>query len=144
MNKKNWLKDASGMTLIEIMVVVTILGMIAAAVTVSVTRQMKKAQVSTAKTQMKSLEEALEHYRLEAGSYPSTEQSLNALVTPPAGKAGENFPEEGFIKKVPKDPWGEEFRYTSPGANGHPYEIVSPGPDRQEGTSDDIKNWELE
>lgn len=132
-----------GMTLIEIMVVVTILGIIAAIVTVNVAGQLDKARVKTAKTQMKAIEQALETYRLDNGSYPTTEQGLNALVG--EGNAdGKRMQPGGYLKggRVPKDPWGAEYGYISPGTQGAPYEIVSAGPDKQEGTDDDIKSTE--
>ena len=135
-------KNARGMTLIEIMVVITILGLIAAMVTVNVMSRLDKAKVDTTKTQIKSLEQALEQYRLDNGSYPTTEQGLNALVTAPSGDAAKRFQPGGYIKKVPQDPWRHDYSYLSPGTNGHPYEITSNGSDGQEGTDDDIKSSE--
>ena len=133
------------MTLIEIMVVITILGLIATIVTVNVMGRLEKARHDTTVTQIMSVEQALEQYRLDNGGYPTTEQGLQSLVTAPSfGKTASRFPSEGYLKKVPKDAWGEEFLYSSPGVNGHPVEIVSRGPDKTEGTDDDIKNWEIE
>lgn len=141
------LKNNRGMTLIEIMVVVTILGLIATIVTVNVIGQLDKAQIDTTATQISSLEQALEQYRLDAGRYPSTEQGLRALIEAPSvGKAPKRYPSGGYLKskggKLPEDPWGEEFVYTSPGIHGNPYEIFSKGPDGVEGSDDDIKSWE--
>ena len=131
-----------GMTLIEIMVVITILGLIAAMVTVNVMGRLEKAKLDTAMTQIKSLEQALEQYRLDNGSYPSTEQGLAGLVEAPSG--AKRFQPGGYLKggKVPDDSWNEPFSYLSPGTQGHPFEIVSKGPDREEGTDDDVKSWE--
>lgn len=139
---KKILKNARGMTLIEIMVVITILGLIAAMVTVNVMGRLEKAKLDTARTQMKSVEQAMEQYRLDSGNYPSTEQGLKALVEAPADS--KRFQPGGYLKggKVPLDPWRHDFSYVSPGTQGHPYEITSSGPDGQEGTDDDIKSSE--
>ncbi len=129
-----------GMTLIEIMVVVAIIGLVMAMVTVNVMSRFAKAKVDTARTQAKALEQSLEQYYLDNGSYPSTEQGLSALVEAPGG--AKRFQPGGYLKggKVPKDPWGHEYDYISPGATGQPFEISSKGPDGQEGTDDDIKS----
>lgn len=120
------------MTLVEIMVVVAIIGLIATTAIVNIMKQFERAKVKTAKTQMKSFEQAIEQYYLDNGNYPSTEQGLGALA------------EGEYIKKVPKDPWKKDYSYSSPGQQGNPYEISSAGPDKQEGTEDDIKSWEME
>lgn len=136
------LRTNKGMTLIEIMVVITILGLIAAMVTVNVMGRLEKAKMDTARTQIKSIEQALEQYRLDNGSYPSSEQGLNALVEAPSGSR--RFQPGGYLKggRVPLDPWRKEFSYVSPSPQGYPYEITSGGPDGQEGTDDDIKSSE--
>lgn len=121
-----------GMTLVEIMVVIAIIGLVMALVGVNVMKRFEKAKGQTAKAQIKSIEQALDQYYLDNGGYPSTEQGLKALAD------GE------YMKKIPKDPWKHDFDYTSPGTEGNPYEIVSAGPDKQGGTDDDIKSWELE
>ena len=142
---KNLWKNARGMTLIEIMVVITILGIIATLVTVNVMDRLEKARLETTKTQIKSLEQVLDQYRLDNGSYPTTEQGLQALVAAPTfGKVPKRYPATGYVKggRLPKDAWGEDFVFSSPGGNGHPYEIFSKGPDNQAGTDDDIKSWE--
>lgn len=137
------------MTLIEIMVVITILGLIATVVTVNVLDRLDTAKVETAKTQIRSLEGALDNYRRDNGSYPSTEQGLKALIEKPAiGKTPKNYPKNGYLKggKSPKDPWGNDYIYYSPGIYGHEYEIISLGRDGQEGGEDidsDIKSWEI-
>lgn len=138
--QESFLKGSVGMTLIEIMVVVSIIGLVMAMVTVNVMSRFAKAKVDTARTQIKALEQSLEQYYLDNGSYPSTEQGLSALVEAPSGS--KRFQPGGYLKggKVPKDPWGTEFEYVSPGATGQPFDIVSIGPDRQEGTDDDIKS----
>lgn len=129
MKLKEYLDRTKGMTLIEIMVVIAIIGLIGTVAVINITKQFERAKVKTAKTQMKSLEQAIEQYYLDNGSYPGTDQGLKALAQ------GE------YIKKVPKDPWKKDYFYSSPGAEGNPYEISSGGPDKQEGTEDDIKSW---
>lgn len=136
MKTKRWWSGARGMTLIEIMVVITILGLIATVVTVNVLDSLDEAKAKTAKTQMKSFEEALESYRRDNGSYPSTEQGLQALVEKPSvGKAPKHYPPNGYLKggRIPKDPFDCDYTYFSPGQQGHEYEIFSLGRDCQEG-----------
>lgn len=120
------------MTLVEIMVVIAIIGLVGTVAIVNITKQFRKAQVKTSRTQMKSIEQALEQYYLDNGNYPTSDQGLQALV------------EGEYINKVPKDPWKKDYAYTSPGTEGNPFEISSPGPDKQEGTEDDIKSWQEE
>lgn len=129
---KKFLKSATGMTLVEIMVVISIIGLVMAMVTVNVMKRFEKAKIQTTQTQIKALEQALEQYYLDNSEYPSTDQGLEALA------AGD------YVKKVPKDPWKRNYSYTSPGTEGNPFEIMSAGPDKQEGTDDDIKSWEIE
>jgi len=138
-----------GMTLIEIMVVITILGLIATVVTVNVLDRLDQAKVETAKTQIRSLEGALDNYRRDSGVYPSTEQGLNSLVEKPSiGRIPKRYPKSGYLKggRVPQDPWGCDYIYYSPGIYGHDYELISLGRDCQEGGEDideDIKSWEI-
>lgn len=133
---KKAIANVRGMTLIEIMVVITILGLIATVVTVNVLDSLDEAKSKTAKTQMKGFEDALEAYRRDNGSYPSTEQGLTALVERPSiGKAPKRYPPKGYLKggKIPKDPFDCDYTYYSPGIQGHDYEIYSLGRDCQEG-----------
>lgn len=125
-------RSSTGMTLIEIMVVISIIGLVMAMVTVNVMKRFEKAKVQTTATQIKNFEQALDTYYLDNGDYPTSDQGLKALA------------EGGYLKgdKVPKDAWKREYLYVSPGTEGNPYEISSAGPDKQEGTDDDIKSWE--
>ena len=128
--------NVRGMTLIEIMVVITILGLIATVVTVNVLDSLDEAKIKTAKTQMKGFEDALEAYRRDAGVYPSTEQGLTALVEKPSiGRIPKHSPPKGYRKggKIPKEPFDCDYQYYSPGMQGHDYEIYSLGRDCQEG-----------
>lgn len=139
--------NQGGMTLIEIMVVLAIMGVIMALVGVNVMDRLAKAKVQAAGAQIKTFEDALEQYHLDNDAYPSTEQGLEALVVKPSsGRIPKNYPSKGYLKggKVPKDPWGEEYTYYSPGTQGHEYEIYSKGKDRQEGTEDDVSSFESE
>lgn len=148
--KRRFLGNQRGMTLIEIMVVVTILGLIATIVTVNVLGRLDQAKVTAAKTQIKNLETALDEYRRDNGFYPTTDQGLKALVEKPAsGRVPTSYPKGGYLKggSVPKDPWSCDFLYFSPGTHGsNPVEITSLGADCQEGGEDadaDINSWEI-
>ncbi len=137
------------MTLIEIMVVITILGLIATVVTVNVLDKLDEAKVETAKTQIKVLEEALDQFRRDSGFYPSTEQGLNALIDKPSmGRIPKRYASKGYLKatKIPQDPFGCDYQYYSPGLQGHDYEIYSLGRDCQDGGEDsdaDIASFEI-
>lgn len=142
------LKSSKGMTLIEIMVVITILGLIATVVTVNVLDRLDEAKVSTARTQIKAIEQALDQFRRDNGYYPSTEQGLAALIEKPnAGRVPKHYPPKGYIKggKVPQDPFNCDYIYSSPGTHGNDYEITSLGGDCKEGgegTDADVNSWE--
>lgn len=135
---------ASGFTLIEILVVVVILGILA---TVVVPRFMDKpdeARVVRAQQDVQALVAALNMYRLDNFAYPSTEQGLEALVRKPAGRPdAPNWKTGGYIDRLPKDPWGRDYSYLSPGRNAD-IDIWSQGADGQpggEGVNADIGNW---
>ena len=134
------------MTLIEIMVVVVIMGMIAAVVTTVVVDRLQAARVETSKTQVRHFMNALDLFYVDNSFYPTTEQGLQALVTKPTtGKIPDKWPEEGYMPSIPKDPWGKEYIYISPGADAR-YEIISLGRDGLQGGSSydaDIKSWDL-
>ena len=129
--RKGLMKRRSGFTLIEIMVVVVILGLLAALVVPRIGPQVAEAQRTTAQTQIRSLEDALEMYRLHNGFYPSTQQGLDALVkAPTTSPVPKRYAEGGYIKKVPDDPWGNPYIYRND--NGR-IRIISTGPDGEEG-----------
>ena len=138
-----------GFTLIEIMVVIIILGILASYVAVRLTGQTEEARRTQAVVQIESLETALELYKLDNGSYPSTDQGLQALVEPPTtGVLPRKWREGGYLKKgkVPKDPWKNDYVYLSPGLHGD-FDISSYGDDGEpggEGKDQDVNNWELE
>ena len=130
-NGRILLRRRSGFTLIEIMVVVVILGLLAALVVPRIGPQVAEAQRTTAQTQIRSIEDALEMYRLHNGFYPGTQQGLDALVkAPTTSPVPKRYAEGGYIKKVPDDPWGNPYIYRND--NGR-IRIISTGPDGEEG-----------
>lgn len=133
----------SGFTFLEIMMVVVIIGMLAALVGPRIAGRAQQARVNTAKTQLTSLENALKQYEMDMGSYPSQTDGLQALVQRPTGDDAEAWNGPYLAKnELPKDPWGREFQYKFPGEhNSDDYDIWSAGPDKQQGSKDDIANW---
>jgi len=144
--KKN---TQAGFTLIELMVVIVILGLLAAVAIPRFMGESDKAKVGTAKTQIVMLETALKMYKLDNGNYPTTEQGLKALVeAPTAGNLPKNWRKGGYLEKgkVPKDPWKNDFIYISPGSHGD-FDLSSLGADGEPGGEEfdkDINNWEIE
>lgn len=138
--------NARGFTLIEIMVVVVILGILAAIVVPRIMSRPDEARVARAKTDIRALQAALGLYRLDNFSYPTTEQGLEALVKRPANlPAGAHWKQGGYIDRVPVDPWGNPYQYLEPGAHGD-YDLYSLGADGQpggEGVNADINSWDL-
>ncbi|ADC89162.1 general secretion pathway protein G [Thermocrinis albus DSM 14484] len=132
--------DKRGFTLIEVLVVIVVLGILAAIIVPRITGRLDEAKIEATKVQMKAIRDALEQYRLDNGFYPTTEQGLRALVEKPTVPP---IPPRWrqYMEKVPKDAWGRDFVYISPGVN-HPYELRSVGPDGKEDTQDDIDAWQ--
>lgn len=134
------MKQRKGFTLIELMIVVVILAVLAAAVVPRLAGRTQQARISTAKMDISgNISVALDLYELDNGRYPSTEESLNALISKPGSAKNWNGP---YLKKKPLDPWGNEYKYASPGTHNNDYDLYSSGPDGSDGTSDDIANWE--
>ena len=136
----------SGFTLIEIMVVVIILGILAAIVAPNVIGRIDDAQITRVQQDLRGVENALKFYRLDNFAYPTSEQGLQALVTKPNDPNIRNWKAGGYLDRLPKDPWGKEYQYLSPGQNGE-IDIYTFGRDGRPGGEDidaDIGNWELE
>lgn len=116
-----------GFTLLELLVVVAIIGLLAAYVGPRYFAQLGKSEVGVAKAQIQAFEKAIDQYRLDTGHFPTTEQGLKALMTAPTGEGRWGGP---YLKKdVPLDPWGHAYEYRQPGANSREYDIVSYGRD---------------
>ncbi|TLX57665.1 type II secretion system protein GspG [Stutzerimonas nosocomialis] len=139
-------RTQGGFTLIEIMVVVVILGILAALVVPQVMSRPDQAKVTVAKGDIKAIAAALDMYKLDNFAYPSTQQGLDALVQRPTGNPQpKNWNRDGYLKRLPQDPWGNDYQYLSPGTRGQ-FDLYSFGADGKEGGSDlnaDIGNWDL-
>lgn len=137
------MKKQQGFSLLELMVVIVILGIIASLVVPNVMGNKEEADRQKAVVDIQQLENALDMYRLRNGFYPTSEQGLRALVEPAASEpVPRSFPEGGFIRRLPRDPWGQEYQLASPGQFGR-IDIFSMGPDGVPGTDDDIGNWDI-
>lgn len=137
-----------GFTLIEVMVVVVILGILAAVVVPRVMDRPDQARTTKAQNDIRALESALNLYRLDNFNYPTTEQGLFALVTiPTSGDVPRNYRTGGYIDRLQKDPWGNEYQYLRPGRDGREYDLYSLGADGRPGGEDanaDIGNWNMD
>ncbi|PID73624.1 MAG: type II secretion system protein GspG [Desulfobacterales bacterium] len=134
-----------GFTLIELMVVVVILGILAAFIVPNIMTAPDDAKRAKAKVEIEALKTALKMYKLDNGAYPGTEQGLQALVEIPSPPP-KNWRKGGYLEKMASDPWGNEYVYLCPGQNGD-FDIISYGADGlPEGDSADadIRSWEIE
>lgn len=135
-----------GFTLIELMVVLVILGVLAAIIAPKIMDRPDEARIVAAKQDISSLVQALKLYRLDNIRYPTTEQGLQALVTKPTIEPiPNNWKSGGYLERLPKDPWGNAYMFLNPGRNGE-IDVYSLGPDGQsggEGKDADIGNWML-
>ena len=140
---------SKGFTLIELMVVIVILGILAAIIAPRIVGRTDEAKVTEAKVQMRNFETALKLYKLDNGFFPSTEQGLEALITKPeSGRVPANWREGGYLekKRIPNDPWGQPYVYASPGLSGD-YDMISYGADNArggDGFDADIESWKLD
>jgi general secretion pathway protein G len=137
---------AGGFTLIEIMVVVIIIGLLAAVIVPEVISHVDEAKVAKAKEDIQALETALTMYRLDNSKYPTTDQGLQALSQQPADPTIKNWRPGGYIQRISKDPWGNAYQYAYPGTHGKEYDLYSLGADGQpggDGINADIGNWNL-
>lgn len=138
--------DSRGFTLIEVMVVVAILAILAAIIVPRIMGRPEEAKRTKAQIDIKSIEEALNLYKLDNGVYPTTEQGLEALVkkpdTPPLAL---KWKDGGYLSRVPQDPWGRPYRYLSPGEHGD-FDVYSLGADGEpggEGKDADVQSWNM-
>jgi general secretion pathway protein G len=136
----------TGFTLIEIMVVVVILGILAALVAPNVIRRIDDARVAKAQQDIRAYETALNLYRMDNFRYPTTEYGLESLVKRPTDPSIKNWKEGGYIDGLKKDPWGNDYIYIAPGTHGE-FDLYTLGADGQpggEGPDADIGNWNIE
>jgi len=133
-----------GFTLIEIMVVVVIIGLLAAIVAPNLIGNIDRAAVTRARADIRTIDNALNLYRLDNFRYPSSDEGLQALVTNPGAAGAPNWKQ--YLRSVPSDPWNNDYQYASPGRQGD-YEIYTFGADGQEGgegINADIGSWNLD
>ena len=135
----------NGFTLIEVLVVVMILGILAAIVVPQVMDRPDQTRRVAAKADVNAIVQALKLYRLDNGTYPSTDQGLQALVQrPTSNPVAPNWKQGGYLERLPKDPWGSDYQYLQPGVKGE-IDVFSLGADRArggEGNNADIGNWD--
>jgi general secretion pathway protein G len=140
-------RAVSGFTLIEVMVVVAILGILAAIVVPRIMDRPDEARAVKARQDIRVIESSLQLYRLDNFQYPTTEQGLEALVSKPSSPPEpKNWKSGGYLERLPKDPWGNDYQFLSPGVHGQ-VDIFTYGADASpggEGTGVDIGNWTLE
>lgn len=139
------IKDDTGWTFIETLIVLGIILVLTATVGFTAVRYLQKAKVVAARSQIETLELALQSYYLDCGVFPNEEQGLESLWVKPSGAPiPENWNGPYVAKRIPKDPWGNSYVYKKPGPDGLPYGVVSYGEDGNEGGSgndEDIHSW---
>ena len=138
------LHPEAGVTLTEMMVVIVIIGLITAIVAINVLPAMDTARVQKAHADISGIEQALVSFRTQRARFPTMAEGLEVLVDPPADPNNPIAQTEPYLRRLPKDPWGNEYQYVVPGAHGF-YDLYSYGADGQEGGEGqdaDIGNWE--
>lgn len=145
--KTNVCRDPRGFTLLEILIVITILGILASLVAVKLMDRPGEARALKAQMDIQTLETALKLYKLDNAFYPTTEQGLMGLVEQPTtGRIPTKWREGGYLEKgvLPKDPWGNDYLYLSPGVHNRDFDLWSYGADGEEGGEGeeaDVTNW---
>lgn len=140
--KQKHQSSQSGFTLIEVMVVIVILGILAALIVPNVIGQSDKARVGTTKSVLSTTASALDLFKLDNSRYPTTQEGLDALIHKPA--TAKTWPNGGYIKGgLPKDGWGADLQYIAPGSDGKPFDLYSFGSDGKEGGEDDAADIAL-
>lgn len=138
------ISSQSGFTLMELMVVIVILGVLASMVIPNLMGNKERADKQKAVSDIVALESALDMYKLDNHRYPTTDQGIQALVTQPElAPVPKNYRDEGYIRRLPRDPWGNDYIIVSPGEHGK-IDLFSMGPDGEAHTEDDIGNWKLD
>lgn len=140
------MRKQSGFTLLEVMVVVVILGILASLVVPNLLGNKEKADQKKAIADIVALENALDMYKLDNSVYPNTDQGLDSLVIKPGNPEPRNYRDGGYIRRLPKDPWGNDYQYLSPGEHGAVdiFTFGADGQERGEGPNSDIGNWNLQ
>lgn len=134
-------RQQRGFTLLEIMVVIVILGILASLVVPNLMGNKEQADHQKAVSDIVALENALDMYKLDNTRYPTTDQGMQALVNKPdSDPVPRNYKDGGYIKRLPADPWQNDYQLLSPGEHGK-LDVFSMGPDGEAGTEDDIGNW---
>ena len=133
-----------GFTLVELMVVIVIIGLLATIVALNVLPSGDTARIQKAKADIATIEQGLEIYRLQMGSYPTTQQGLKALTAAPAGVDASRYQAGGYIKRLPQDPWSRDYLYAAPGQHGAAdvWTLGADGKDGGEGIDADIGSWQ--
>ena len=139
-------KARQGFTLVELMVVIVIIGLLATIVAINVLPSQDRAMVGKAQADIAALEQAVETYRLDNLTFPTDQQGLAALKTPPADLAQPaRYRQGGYVRRLPKDPWGADYQYRRQSAHGGAFDVWSFGADGKtggEGDDADIGNWQ--
>ncbi len=144
MNQAMLQRKQDGFTLIEVMVVVVILGILAAFIVPKIMDRPDAARIAKAKSDIGAIESALSLYRLDNHKYPSTDGGLEALVDKPADAP--SWKEDGYLQRLPVDPWGKPYQYLNPGVHGSIdiFSYGADGADGGEGANADIGNWNIQ
>jgi general secretion pathway protein G len=135
---------ARGFTLIELMIVVVILGLLATTVMPKILSKPDQARQAKAAVDIRSIQSALAMFKTDTGRFPTTAEGLRALVTNPGAKG---WSSDGYLERVPNDPWGNPYIYLSPGLHSKDYDLESLGKDGEDGGADkdaDIESWNLQ